>query len=292
MIRHKITGLLMILLFAVAGMAQNPSTATVYAVGTCKPTLPSFSTINAALAANPAPSVVQVCPGTYSEQVVITQGVTLQGVSIAGLGQAIVQAPSGGLSALATNGSLQPVAPLLWANSAAGPVTVNDITFDGSTAGSISAIIAGIFLQNSTATINRVGVRNLQVTGPFSDIGVYIEGGASSPVITVENSSIHDIRSIGIYTETPSGGGSLSATLKGNYVSAKTSGIFLDSGSAGTVTGNNISGGNTGIGTNVNATEAISGNTIMGSGFSISASDGSTVSGNKIFGRSEEHTSE
>ena len=54
-------------------------TTVTYAAGTCKPSLPSFSTISGALAATPAPNVVLVCPGTYPEQIVITQAVTLPG---------------------------------------------------------------------------------------------------------------------------------------------------------------------------------------------------------------------
>ena len=190
-----------------------------------------------------------------------------------------------GLSALATNLSLQPVAPMLWINNAAAPVTITDITFDASNVGSLSAILAGIFVQSSSATISRVGIRNLKVVQPFADMGIYVEGAASNPAVTVQNSSIHDIRTFGIYGETLSGGaGSVSMTLKGNYVSGTNEGILLDSGSAGTVSGNTVSGGNIGISANSGAAVSISGNTVVASGYGVAASDGSTVNGNKIFG--------
>jgi len=54
--------------------ALSASTIT-YAVGNCRPNLASFSTISAALSAIPSPNVVEVCPGTYNEQVQITHPV-------------------------------------------------------------------------------------------------------------------------------------------------------------------------------------------------------------------------
>jgi hypothetical protein len=58
-------------------LAAQGAWALTYQVGGCKPRLRNFTTIAAALAATPAPDVVQVCPGTYPEQIEITQGVTL-----------------------------------------------------------------------------------------------------------------------------------------------------------------------------------------------------------------------
>src|SRR5579863_3214267 len=80
-----------VLSLAIALLAVSDfSTAAVnYAVGTCKPSLASYSTISAALAAVPAGATVLVCPGTYAEQVVITQAVTLQGVSNGDSDQAV-----------------------------------------------------------------------------------------------------------------------------------------------------------------------------------------------------------
>ncbi len=48
------------------------SIAATYAVGTCKPTLPSFLSISAAVSSVPAGSTIEVCPGTYAEQVIIS----------------------------------------------------------------------------------------------------------------------------------------------------------------------------------------------------------------------------
>ena len=52
-----------------------------FAVGTCRPRLRSFTTIQAAVSGVPAGSTVLVCPGTYPEQVTITQPLSLQGIA-------------------------------------------------------------------------------------------------------------------------------------------------------------------------------------------------------------------
>jgi hypothetical protein len=40
-----------------------------YAVGTCLPTLPFFTTISQAVSSVPAGSTIKVCAGSYAEQV-------------------------------------------------------------------------------------------------------------------------------------------------------------------------------------------------------------------------------
>jgi len=50
-------------------LAPSVFAKTLY-VGTCH--TPSYSTISAAVAAAPAGTIINVCPGTYAEQVFIT----------------------------------------------------------------------------------------------------------------------------------------------------------------------------------------------------------------------------
>ena len=69
------------LLFLVLVVLTQPVLAATYYVGTCK--AGAFGSISAAVAAVPAGSTVDVCPGTYAEQVMINQVLTLQGISSA-----------------------------------------------------------------------------------------------------------------------------------------------------------------------------------------------------------------
>lgn len=283
MIYSRITAVLAIGVLAAVSLAQTASTGGVYAVGTCKPSLPSYATISAALAATPAPTTVQVCPGNYPEQVVITQGVTLQGITSGGGGQAVLSYPSTGYGASGTGLQGWNIYPQLWVNNATGPVTINDITIDVNQNSLLFAVGVGIFFQNSSGSLNRVTVRN--VVWVAQDIGFYLEGGASNPTVTVQNSTVHNIGSWGIYAESLAIGTSLTAVVKSNYASANNAAIFLDGGSSSTVTNNTINGSDQGILTSTGAEGSVSSNTTVASGIGIVAgADGVSVTGNKILG--------
>src|SRR5262249_31853887 len=211
------------------------------AVGTCLPNLPSFSTITAALIANPAPNVVKVCPGTYTEQVQITQPVILQGVTSANSGQVIIAVPSGGLVTNAIDDLLGlPVAAQVLVNNTSGPVNISDLTVDAVGNGiSCQCFIVGVFYKNSPGTVNHVTARN-QAGNSFG-AGIWAEGGAANPSVTIENSSVHDFDDAGIITETNWVFSKLTATVKGNNVADGLNlGIYMAAGTTSTVSNNVI----------------------------------------------------
>src|SRR6516164_5191828 len=76
-------------MFATTSVAVGPST--------CQPSLVHFSTIQAAVSAVPLNTTILVCPGTYPEQVVISQPMTLKGVVQGTSGAAVITVPAGGL---------------------------------------------------------------------------------------------------------------------------------------------------------------------------------------------------
>lgn len=152
---------------------------------------PNFATISAALATTPAPNVVEVCPGTYPEQVVITKPVTLEGIYTSNAGQAFITIPSGGLG---TGNPCYPEMGLaqVCVNSK-GTVNITNITVDGNgeTAAAVGPI--GIAYNNSSGTINHVEARFQQNIG--LGIGIYVSGEGT---VTVENSNVHDFDFYGI----------------------------------------------------------------------------------------------
>ncbi len=79
------------------GLRAQPLLAASVAVGpnTCQPSLVHFATIQAAVSAVPFGATVLVCPGTYPEQVVITQPLTLKGVTDGVSGAAVIAVPAG-----------------------------------------------------------------------------------------------------------------------------------------------------------------------------------------------------
>lgn len=289
--RINVVRLFLIIVLTLATHELSASTGVTNVVGSCKPTLPSFTTISAALAATPAPNIVIVCPGTYPEQVVITQPVTLEGVSSANSNQPIIAVPSGGAVANASVfdsfGDLTPAAAQLWVNNAAGPVTVTDITIDGSGNGVPQGTsIIGILYQNSPGTINRVATRNQFATSIAQGVGIWLEGGASNPTVTVENSSIHDFDRWGIKVNGVQGPSQLTATINANDVDPKTGsfavGISTFFGTTFAITGNFVTGAFTGI--EGVSTGSIANNILINNSTGIATDVDNVVSitGNKI----------
>lgn len=284
MLRSKMVLLLSLLILGLAAQPLLGITASTYVVGTCKaPSFPTFPTITAALNATPAPVIVQICPGTYSEQVQITQPVTLQGISSGDLDSVVILPPAGGLVATASDDFDEPMAPQIWINNVAGPVTISNLIVDGTGGGSgCFPNTSGIFFQNSSGTINRVTTRN-QKRGSCG-YGIWLQGGASTPSVLVEKSTIHDYDAFGIFAETNSDAPGLTATILQNDIDARSgsSGINLQNGVTGIITGNFVIGGN-GIQMTFGPTGSITGNTIMGTNSGIDVDgDGITVKTNKI----------
>ena len=249
---------------------------TTYVVGNCRPGFPTFFTISAALASTPAPTVVQVCPGTYNEQITITQGVTLEGISNGDSNQAVIAPPAGGLTQTA-NGFLGTIAFQIWVNNASGPVNISNLVIDGTgngvpTGGDFVNIV-GVFYLNSPGTVNHVTARNQN--GNNQGLGFELEGGSSNPSVSVENSSVQNFDLGGISAQNSS----LTAAIKSNNVSTTSSvcgincaafGITAGLATATTITGNFISLTGTfsdvaGIAAGTD-TGSISGNTVTNSG--------------------------
>jgi hypothetical protein len=208
------------LLFLLALAAQVPlASATVtYAVGTCKPTLPSFTTIQGALDALPPPNVVEVCPGTYNEQVVIGIPVTLEGISYGNSAEAMIAPRANGIVvANATNDFGQVVAAQVLVSNVAGEVNLTNLTVQGQGGFPSDGIrYVGVFYQNSSGTMNHLGAH-----GQFADrlgFSVWLEGGSANPSVTLENSTVGVVDNSAIVVETNASTSELTATVKGNYI--------------------------------------------------------------------------
>jgi hypothetical protein len=247
--------------------AQQAHATTTYIVGTCK-TGTTFSTIQAALDATPAPNIVEVCPGSYPQQITITKPVTLEGIVAGGNDQAIITVPAGGLVTNATVDvtSGEVVAAQIFVEDTAG-VDISNIVINGTGNKYGPDPVIGIYYENSSGTVSHTEVFNQAEDG--NGVGIWLEGGSSHPTVTVEECSIHGIDSTGILTETntstseltakitgnlivvPAGGGAnlfafymgTTVTASGNYLDVVSgTGIFLE-GAEGTIMGNVIVGG-------------------------------------------------
>src|SRR2546430_2976484 len=129
-------------------LGTSPTLAANYAVGTCKPSLPSYTTISAAVSGVPPGSTVLVCPGTYPDQLLFAQPLTLKGITTGNAGQAVITVPDSGLTPV-TDGFGQSIAPLV--HVTAGPVNISEITVDGTgnTVGGYPTFIVGILYDDA-----------------------------------------------------------------------------------------------------------------------------------------------
>jgi Right handed beta helix region len=220
--------LFLIAALAACFAAQSASAATVV-VGTCVTTLTHFNTIGAAIAAVPAGSTVEVCPGNYPEQLSITKKLTLIGLQSGTSGAAVVLPPSGGLGMNATDIFGNPVAAQIFVDSPAGAVTIEHITVDG-TGNNVSGCapnLEGIYFQNTSGTVTNNAVRNQYLTnfavlgGCQSGLAINIEATTSANSVTISGNSVRAYQKNGITASgAGTGAGSLgpSVTINNNYI--------------------------------------------------------------------------
>ena len=221
-----------------------------FAVGTCRPRLKSFTTIQAAVSSVPAGSTVLVCPGTYPEQVTISQPLSLQGLADSNADEAIITIPSGGLTNVVPSSIANANVAAQVLVQTTGVVNITNITTDGMGGDSVCANwLAGIFYASgSSGTLARVRTRNEIDTG--CGVGIWAEnGGNTSTRIQVQGSSVHDSDSAGIVLGAGASS-SLNVDLRNNFVSTTgTTSSFdiLASGVSGDITDNDLMTGLAGI---------------------------------------------
>jgi hypothetical protein len=262
--------------------------AATVAVGpsSCQPALHHFSTIQTAVTSVSPGDTVLLCPGSYPEQVKITQSLTLRGVTVGNSGQAVIVPPSGGLATNAVDEFGTTLALQLWVdNASGGPVNISDIVVDGTSNGVTTChrVITGIFYENSGGTVDHVALRN-QIGNVANTCGeaFLAEGGGASPTVTIQNSTIHNTDN-GIYTQNQ-----VTVIAKNNDVDVRGSAtgiaITLDAGSNNTVSGNVVLTSNWGISSKVGSTGSVSSNTVAGGVYGIvTSADGVAVTSNKVF---------
>jgi pectin methylesterase-like acyl-CoA thioesterase len=191
-------------LIALAALSKQAFASSSATVGLCAGPGNHYTTIQAAVNA-PGVTTVEVCPGTYPEQVTITQNLTLKGIASGTSDAAVVVVPAGGL---VTNGvtdiSGSPTAAQIFVQGAT--VTISHLTVDGANDGltdcSIDAI--GIYYQNASGTITDNAVRNVllppALQGCQDGLAINVESNTTSTV-TVSNNSVRNYDKNGSYCQ-------------------------------------------------------------------------------------------
>ena len=269
--------------------APSLAVSTFY-VGTCK--IGAFGTIQAAVNSDtvPAGSVINVCPGNYPEQVVMSKSLTLQGIFNSNSSQAVIAVPSGGLtttSSLALGGTVAAQVEVI-----AATVNITNITVDGTATSTNcpSANYVGIFYAGgSSGTVNQVETRNQTCNG--GGTGIVVENGAGTALsVTIENSNVNNFSSAGIWACSNQNPSTLTALIKGNFITGGPDGVVTTCNSgeggitnvAGSVSGNIISAiTNVGVFAE-SASSVISGNTITGGLAGIDVLAPTSVTSNRV----------
>jgi len=259
------------------------TTAKTVQVGACKTNLPNFSSIQAAVNAVPSGATIDVCPGTYPEQVIINAPVILQGVA-SGPDQAVlVTVPGAGLSQNGTTpvSSFPVFAQILVQD--AGPVNISGLTVDGNSGSCPGGASAGIVYLSgaapSSGKISNSVVRNVgNACGSPQGAAIYAENGSgSASALTIQGNSIHSINGLGIGFGANQGG-----TISTNTISQVSNGLsFQSAGPNVKATGNNISSTQNAVSLSSANTVVVQTNTLSNtSGTAISLNDSSGIGNN------------
>ncbi len=248
--RFALFCLALLTLVALSGQAFSASVA----VGTCTALPKTYTTIQAAVTASPAGTIIEVCPGTYPEQVVIPKKLTIEGVASGTQDAAVIVPPVGGVVANATDfDSATPIAAQVLVHVASG-VKLNNLTIDG-TGNQLTCNgtdLIGILFQNASGTVVQVAVRS-QIPGDVlsacqagESIWIETSAGSSSKVL-VEFGSVHNYNKNGI-TGVDAG---TALTVTGEYVQgsglsavAAQNGVQLGYGASGSVGSSTVSDNN------------------------------------------------
>jgi hypothetical protein len=258
-------------------------------VGTCQPPLQSFSTISAAVSGVPAGSTILVCPGTYAEQVTMTQAVNLQGATAGTANQALITVPSGGLLANTISMFGESVAAQILVLGT-GPVNISNLAVDG-TGGDLGCgvsniWVAGIF-YGSGSSGNVTGVRSSGQVDQNCGVGIWAENSdTGGQTVTIQDNTVYNVDSTGIFLgsgATPT----LTVKVDNNVVAASAAALAaIDSESVkGVVRENDFSSTTFGVLDNAPAVNVAS-NSILGTTYGIFLENGGTAATNRISGSS------
>ena len=162
----------------------------------------AFTSIQAAVNAASAGDKINVCPGTYKEQVKVTKRLTIQGIEVANQHLSLIM-PNAALANSTSTATGNPIAAIILVEGAQG-VTLTHLAVDGTNnaLGDCSTNLVGIFYRNASGTVNDVAVRNIQLAtslGCQGGLGIFAQsGGGGKSKVNILDSSVHDYQKGGI----------------------------------------------------------------------------------------------
>lgn len=219
-------------LFVLIG-AGSAFAATV-AVGTCQPGKVSFDSLDDAVNGVPDGSTILVCPGIYQEQIVINRSLTMKSVSNGNTSLVAIVPPPGGLVGNQSSffepvsffgGGTQLAAQVTINNGAT--VTLNGITIDaqGPITTNCFPMVVGVYIQDASATLTNMVVKNQVQTGPGPGPCFFI--GADGMGVFAQNDGNAGLTTVNITNSSFSNSGMSYESDGGNNTSTLTNNSFL-----------------------------------------------------------------
>lgn len=219
MIHKKVSGLLVgvmmsvSLLFCAARVCANPVSgdhdnddhSTTLLVDDDKVQCPNaaFTSIQAAVNAASRGDRINVCPGTYREQVQVNKALTIRGIEVANQHLSLIM-PNAVLANSTSTATGNPIAAIVLVEGT-DKVTLTHLAVDGANNGlaDCATNLVGIYYRNASGTINDMAVRNIQLApalfGCQAGLGVLVQsGGGRRSNVDILDSSIHDYQKNGI----------------------------------------------------------------------------------------------
>jgi hypothetical protein len=168
----------------------------------------AFHTINAALTAANTGDEIQICPGGYAEQVVLTKSLTLRGLSV-GNARAVIEPTELPVSRLSTQGA-KPIRAAILVDAPRVLLDGLDVSLGAANLQGCSPVVAGIYLRNASGALSDMTVSGAHSTATDCDtgVGLLIEGGKlgedfgkpiyRKAVVSIRNSEFADNQKGGI----------------------------------------------------------------------------------------------
>jgi Right handed beta helix region len=232
------------LLMSIAALAM----ATTVQVGECEPHLQSYSTISQAVSAVPPGSTILICPGTYPEQITITQSLTLKGVQSGNAANPTITVPPGGLtqSVVLNNGATM-FYQLLAEASATDQINIEDIAINGSGnhVGSNAGWLSGICYRVASGRISNNAIFNQKGNGYGWGVFLETNGPPSMSTVSVTANDVYDFDAEGIRSNANSTPPSLTVAIKNNSIVIDKSPTLYASAAAIDIDGVGVISGNT-----------------------------------------------
>ena len=251
----KLRSLVLVILCAAAIVRTNAVASQTHLVSTNQRICPTaeYTSIQAAIDASLPGDVINVCPGVYDEQLVISKPVTVNGVTVNSLDIALLQP-----SVLAPTDDGTDIAVVQVVNT--DNVHLLNLGVDASrnTVSDCTPTLSAVHFLNSSGEIRNDAITGAKLTSPGActtlsgnGYGVLLEStGAGSYWVLVQGNSIHDYSKEGVRAI----GNGITATVTGNVITGLGPaggyffqfGVFIRDGAVGLIKGNQIAEGDCG----------------------------------------------